>query len=112
MHRGVPQNSRSRPDVQDGSAPWAHGALNGPEVGEVPLGVVEHDEVPALHQPVGHAVKVLPGISKVGVQLHGFVEIAGCFVSEAHPEGKNDKQMGSVSAAVNIWGALKRSHVS
>lgn len=91
VHCGIPQNSCSRSDIQNRFAPWAHSILNGPEVGEVPLGIVEHDEVPALHQPVCNAVKILLGVSKVRVELHCFVKIGSCFVSEAHSKSKSDK---------------------
>ncbi len=58
--------------------------LNGLLVLPVPPVVVEHQEMPAFHQPVGHAVEVLSGFGIVRSQLQGFMEMTRGFVSEAH----------------------------
>lgn len=47
--------------------------------------------MPALHQPVGHAVEVLPGFRIVRSQLQGFVEMTCGLVSEAHSESEKER---------------------
>ena len=59
--------------------------LNGLLVLLVPSMVIEHQEMPALHQPVGHTVEVLPGFWIVRSQLQGFMEMTCSFISKSHP---------------------------
>lgn len=81
-----PEDSCARADVQHSGAAGAHGLLNGLLVLPVTLVVVQHQEVPALHQPVGHPVEVLLGFRIVRFELQRFVEVPCSFISEAHSE--------------------------
>lgn len=81
-----PKDPSASTYVKHSVAAALHSLLNGLLILPVPAVVVEHQEMPALHQPVGHTVEVLPGFRIVRSQLQGFMEMTRSLVSEAHSE--------------------------
>lgn len=87
-----PQYSSSCSNVQNTFGPQTNCLLDCCIINCIPSGVIKHDKVPAFHQPVCNAIKILLCITKIRVQLHCFTKIPSCFISKAHPRAKNDRK--------------------
>lgn len=84
MENISPKDSSTSTYVKYSVAAISHSLLNGLLVLLIPPMVVEHKEMPALHQPVGHTVEVLSCFWVVWPQLQCFVKMTCSFISESH----------------------------